>query len=53
MNRRFRDLLAIEEFKSFKNKYKNMKIKRLTKEAVQIDSIEEGNINDFSQNNIR
>ena len=43
----------IEYFNEFKNKYKNMKIKRLTKEAVQIDSIEEGNINDFSQSNIK
>ena len=43
----------IEYFNEFKTKYKNMKIKRITKEAVKIDSIEEGNINDFIQSNIR
>nr|WP_295162833.1 6-hydroxymethylpterin diphosphokinase MptE-like protein [uncultured Brachyspira sp.] len=43
----------IEYFKEFKNKYSNMKIKRITKEAVKIASIEEGNIDDLVKNNIR
>ena len=43
----------IEYFNEFKNKYKKMKIKRITKEAVKIESIEEGNINNFSENNLR
>ena len=43
----------IEYFNDFKNKYSNMKIKRLTYEAVKIDSMEEGNINDFLINNIK
>ena len=43
----------IEYFNDFKNKYSNMKIKRLTYEAVKIDSIDEGNINDFQQNNAK
>ena len=42
----------IEYFNDFKNKYSNMKIKRLTYDAVYINSIEEGNINDFIQDNI-
>ncbi|MEI0843102.1 6-hydroxymethylpterin diphosphokinase MptE-like protein [Brachyspira pilosicoli] len=37
----------IEYFKSFKDKYKNMNIKRLTYDAVKIEYIEEGNIDDF------
>ncbi|MBW5396941.1 motility associated factor glycosyltransferase family protein [Brachyspira pilosicoli] len=37
----------IEYFKSFKDKYKNMNIKRLTYDAVKIEYIEDGNIDDF------
>lgn len=37
----------IEYFRSFKDKYKNMNIKRLTYDAVKIEYIEEGNIDDF------
>ncbi|MEI0531261.1 6-hydroxymethylpterin diphosphokinase MptE-like protein [Brachyspira pilosicoli] len=37
----------IEYFKSFKDKYKDMNIKRLTYDAVKIEYIEEGNIDDF------
>ena len=37
----------IEYFKNFKDKYKNMNIKRLTYDAVKIEYIEEGNIDDF------
>ena len=37
----------IEYFRSLKDKYKNMNIKRLTYDAVKIEYIEEGNIDDF------
>ncbi|TXJ47426.1 motility associated factor glycosyltransferase family protein [Brachyspira pilosicoli] len=37
----------IEYFKSFKDKYKGMNIQRLTYDAVKIEHIKEGNIDDF------
>ncbi|WP_363322966.1 6-hydroxymethylpterin diphosphokinase MptE-like protein [uncultured Brachyspira sp.] len=43
----------MEYFNEFKNKYSNMKIKRITKEAVKINCIEEGNIEDFYISSIR
>ncbi len=43
----------MEYFDEFKSKYSNMKIRRITKEAVKMDSIEEGNIENFSIANIR
>ncbi len=43
----------MEYFDEYRNKYSNMKIKRITKEAVKINSIEEGQIEDFIINNIR
>lgn len=43
----------MEYFDEFKSKYSSMKIKRVRKEAVVMDSIEEGNIEDFLVDNIR
>lgn len=43
----------MEYFNQFRDRYSNMKIKRITKEAVKIDSIEEGSIENFSVVNIR
>ena len=43
----------MEYFNQFRDRYSNMKIKRITKEAVKIDSIEEGCIENFSVDNIR
>ena len=42
----------LKYFSTLNERYEDMKIKRITDEAIKIDSIEEGNINSFLDKNI-